>query len=185
MPLQQVSVPATWRCSRPALFFHWLLAALIPFQNGLGWYMLSIEDTPGSAAYFALHVSLGLTATLLIALRLMWRLRNRPAALPATLPAWQVKVASLTHLLLYVLLVLMPITGFLGASLSGEPFAFFGIPLPSWTSGNDTLKAQFFTAHAIIVWALVALVSLHVLGALKHLLIDKDSVFGRMWPSQS
>lgn len=79
----------------------------------------------------------------------------------------------------------MPITGFLGVSVSGEPIAFFGIPLPVWTSVNDTLKEQFFTAHSIIAWALVALVSLHVLGALKHLLIDKDSVFGRMWPWQS
>ena len=183
--MQQVTVPATWRYTRPAIFFHWVLAALIPFQIGLGWYMLFIEDSPGSTAYFALHVSLGLTAALLIALRLMWRLNNRPIPLPATLPAWQAKVANLTHVLLYVLLVLMPITGFLGASLSGEPLAFFGIPLPSWTSGNDTLKEQFFTAHAIIAWALVALVSLHVLGALKHLLIDKDSVFGRMWPWQS
>ena len=95
------------------------------------------------------------------------------------------KVASLNHVLLYVFLVLMPITGFLGVSVSGEPIAFFGIPLPVWTSVNDTLKEQFFTAHSIIAWALVALVSLHVLGALKHLLIDKDSVFGRMWPWQS
>ena len=83
----QASLPATWRYSRPAIFFHWVLAALIPFQIGLGWYMLSIEDTPGSSAYFALHVSLGLTAALLIALRVILRLRNRPAALPATLPA--------------------------------------------------------------------------------------------------
>ena len=183
--MQQVTLIIPWRYSRPAIFFHWVLAALIPFQIGLGWYMLSIEDTPGSAAYFALHVSLGLTAALLIALRVILRLRNRPAALPATLAAWQVKVANLTHVLLYVLLVLMPITGFLGASVGGEPLAFFGIPLPAWTSGSDTLKEQFFTAHAILAWALVALVSLHVLGALKHLLIDKDSVFGRMWPWQS
>lgn len=83
----QASLPATWRYSRPAIFFHWVLAALIPFQIGLGWYMLSIEDTPGSSAYFALHVSLGLTEALLIALRVILRLRNRPAALPATLPA--------------------------------------------------------------------------------------------------
>ena len=178
----QTSLPAIWRYSRPAIFFHWVLAALIPFQIGLGWYMLSIEDTPGSAAYFALHVSLGLTAALLIALRLMWRLRNRPAPMPATLPARQVKVASLTHVLLYVLLVLMPITGFLGVFASGEPTAFFGIPLPVWTSGNNTLKEQFFTVHSLIAWALVALVLLHVLGALKHLLVDKDSVFRRMWP---
>lgn len=180
--MQKVSFSATWRYSHLAIFFHWVLAGLIPIQIGIGWYMVSIEHTPGSAAYFALHISLGLTAALLIALRLMWRVRNRPAPLPATLPAWQVKVASLTQINMYVLLVLMPVTGYLGASMGGEPVVFFGIPLPGWTVENDMLKEKFFTAHSFIAWTLVVLTSLHVLGALKHLLIDNDNVFGRMWP---
>lgn len=173
------------RYSRPALFFHWVLAVLVPFQIGLGWYMLSIEGSPGSAAYFALHVSLGLTATVLIALRLLWRLRNRPHPLPHDIPAWQAKTAGLTHVLMYVLLLAMPVTGYLGAAVSGDALAYFGLPLPAWATTNDVLKEQLFTLHGFIAWALVVLVVLHVGGAFKHLLIDKDGVFGRMWPWQS
>ena len=173
---------AAGRYSRPALFFHWVLAALVPFQIGLGWYMLSIEDSPGSAAYFALHVSLGLTAAVLIALRLLWRQRNRPHPLPDGIPAWQAKTAGLTHVLMYVLLLAMPVTGYLGAAFSGDALAYFGIPLPAWATANDVLKEQLFTLHGIIAWTLVVLVVLHVAGAFKHLLIDKDGVFARMWP---
>lgn len=175
----------TVRYSRPALFFHWVLAVLIPFQIGLGWYMLSIEDSPGSDAYFALHVSLGLTAAVLIALRLLWRLRNRPHPLPHGIPDWQVKTARLTHVSMYVLLLAMPVTGYLGAAFSGDPMTYFGLPLPAWASANDVLKEQLFTVHGIIAWALVVLIVLHVIGAFKHLLIDKDGVFARMWPWQS
>ena len=144
--------------------------------------MLSIEDTPGSAVYFALHISLGLTAVLLIALRLMWRLSHSPAHLPSTLPSWHVKLSGLTHVLLYVLLLLMPMTGYLGAAFSGESVDFFGLPLPGWAARDDGSKELFFTAHSFLAWALVALIAMHVLGALKHLIIDKDGVFGRMWP---
>ena len=179
------STAATYRYSRPALFFHWALAALLPFQIGLGWYMLSIEDTPGSAAYFALHVSFGLTAAVLIALRLLWRLRNRPHPLPHGVPAWQAKSAGLTHVMMYVLLLAMPVTGYLGAAFSGDPMAYFGLPLPAWAAANDVLKEQLFTVHGTMAWALVTLIVLHVGGAFKHLLIDKDGVFGRMWPWQS
>ena len=160
-----------------------MLAILIPVLIGLGWYMLSVEDTPGSESLFALHVSLGLTAALLIALRLTWRLRNRPEPLAsAIIPAWQSHAARATHVLMYLLLVAMPITGYLGASFSGETVAYFGIALPSWASKNTGLKEQLFNAHSLIAWVLVAAIGLHVLAALKHLLIDQDGVFLRMWP---
>lgn len=170
--------------SRPALFFHWVLAALIPFQIGLGWYMLSIEGTPGSALYFALHVSLGLTAAVLIALRLLWRMRHRPLALPRTIPRWQAKTAVLTHVSMYVFLLVIPVTGYLGAAFSGEPLAYFGLALPAWFGANDALKEQVLTVHGTVAWMLVALIVLHVGSAFKHLLMDHDGVFGRMWPWQ-
>lgn len=179
------SSPAISRYSRPALFFHWVLAALIPFQIGLGWYMLSIEGTPESALYFALHVSLGLTAAVLIASRLLWRIRHRPPALPPTIPRWQAKTAVLTHVSMYVFLLVIPVTGYLGAAFSGDPMAYFGLALPAWANANDVFKEQLFNVHGIVAWALVALIVLHIGSAFKHLLIDKDGVFGRMWPWQS
>jgi len=172
-----------WRYSGPAIFLHWAIALLVAVLVGLGWYMLSVEEDPSSAWLFALHVSLGLTAAILIAMRLVWRLRNPPQ--PAgTGSGWQPKVARATHWLLYSLLVIMPVAGFLGASFSGDGVAFFGLALPQWVQPNDTLKEQFFGVHAVVAWVLVAGVALHVLGALKHLLVDRDAVFWRMWPGR-
>lgn len=143
--------------------------------------MVSIEEDPASAPLFALHISLGLTAALLIALRLAWRFGNRPQSAQEG-PRWQTQAARLAHWLLYLLLVLMPLTGFLGASFGGEGTAFFGLALPQWAQPNDALKEQFFGIHSFSAWLLVALVSLHVLAALKHLLVDRNGVFWRMWP---
>lgn len=167
--------------SYPAKFFHWSLALLLPIQIGIGWYMVSIEDQPGSVWYFALHISLGLTAALLIALRFMWRLNHAPPALPVTVPPWQAKAARASHALLYASMLSMPDTGYLGAAFSGDAISYFGIPLPGWTTKNDGIKELFFTAHSVIAWVLVALIAAHVLGALKHLLLEKDTVFWRMW----
>lgn len=168
------------RYSMPARFFHWTLAGLLPVQIALGWYMLSIEDQPGSSWYFALHISLGLTAALLIASRIVWRLQQTPPALPPGLPGWQRQAARTSHGLLYGLMLLMPLTGYLGTAFSGEAVAWFGKALPGWLTKNETLKEQLFTAHSVIAWALVAVVVVHVLAAIKHLLVDKDSVFQRM-----
>ena len=173
---------STSQYSYPAMFFHWTLAILIPTLIGLGWYMMAIEKEPGSSWYFNLHKSLGITAAILVILRLSWRIRNTPASLPDTLPAWQATAAKFSHALLYLLMLLMPLTGYLGASFSGDGVAYFGLPIPEWASKNDALKEQFFAAHSIIAWILVGFISIHILGALKHLWINKDDVFQRMLP---
>ena len=182
MQLTNSLIDSTGRYTRTAIALHWLLALLIPAQIGLGWYMLSVEKEPGSETLFALHISIGLTIALLLVLRVAWRAVHSPAVLPATLASWEAKAARLSHLLLYVLMVLLPVTGYLGTSFSGDAVSYFGLPLPGWAAKNDSLKEQFFTVHGVIAWALVGLIALHVLGAFKHLLKDRDGVFQRMWP---
>lgn len=181
MTTQKTVAAFAERYGYPAKLLHWTLALLLPVQIGMGWYMLSIEDQPGSGCYFALHISLGLTATLLIALRVLWRLYQAPPEPPRGLPGWQRNAARASHGLLYVLMLLMPLTGYLGAAFSGEAMSYFGIPLPAWVAKNEGQKEQLFTAHSVVAWVLVAMIALHVLAALKHLLIDKDTVFRRMW----
>ena len=173
---------STRNYTRTAIALHWLLALMIPAQIGLGWYMLSVEKEPGSETLFALHILIGLTITLLLALRVGWRAANPPAARPAGVASWEVKAARLSHLSLYLLMILLPVTGYLGTSFSGDAVSYFGVPLPGWAAKNEPLKEQFFTVHGGIAWALVGLVALHVLGAFKHLLKDRDGVFERMWP---
>ena len=170
------------RYGRIAMALHWLMALFLPTQVALGWYMLSIEDQPGSAWYFALHISLGLTLAALAALRVRWRLAHAPHPLPASVARWEGNFARASHLLLYFTMVLLLVTGYLGASVSGDAVSYFGLPLPGWSAKNDSLKELFFGAHSVIAWMLVVLVAVHVLGAVKHLVKDKDGVFWRMWP---
>src|SRR3569833_658332 len=170
-----------WRYSETAVFLHWLLAVLIAGMAGLGWYMMSIEHAPNAPWYFNLHKSIGLLIFGLVLIRAIWRLGHRPAELPASLPKWEVVAASITQWLMYACMLLQPITGFLGASYSKSGIIFFGIRLPTWRTPNHDTAEQFFEIHETLVWILVALVVLHAAAGLKHLLIDRDRVFQRMW----
>ena len=171
----------TWSYDVISKLLHWILAILLIGLIGLGWYMMSIEDQSGSDWYFNLHKSFGLIAATLIFLRLIWRFTHESIPLPISVPRWQAIIARTIHWLLYVCMFLMPLTGFIGASFSKHGIAFFGLQLPSWVKQNHDIAEQFFDIHGIIAWILVTLVSLHILAALKHLFINKDGIFQRMW----
>lgn len=161
--------------------FHWTIALLIIGLISLGLYMTSISNDPGRAWYFNLHKSLGIIAGILILLRILWRSKHKPHPLPKSVPLWQAKLARFIHLLLYVCMVGMPLTGFIGASFGKHGISFFGWPLPVWTAKNSFIAEQLFETHEIIAWILIGLIVLHVLAAFKHLLWNKDGVFQRMW----
>jgi cytochrome b561 len=142
---------------------------------------MEIEKNPGSAWYFDLHKSVGLVIALLVAVRLAWRLTHRAQTLPATVPMWQGKLALAAQVSLYVLMLLVPLTGYLGASYSKAGVRLFGVSTPRWALPNHDISEQIFDIHSALVWVLVTFVVIHALGALKHLLLDKDQVFQRMW----
>jgi cytochrome b561 len=160
---------------------HWLIAALLAAIAAVGWYMMSIEDEPDAGWYFSQHKSVGLLIGLLVLARIAWRLSRRPQGLPATVPRWQALLSTGTQVALYLAMVLMPLTGYLGASYSKRGVQFFGIDTPRWALPDHDTAEQFFDIHSTLIWVLAALVALHVAGALKHLLLDKDGVFQRMW----
>ena len=174
--------PRPWRYSRPAIFLHWLLAALIAFMAALGWLMMAVEHEPGSKDLFDLHQSIGLVVFALVFVRIAWRAFHPPRALPSGMPRWEVRLSALVQALLYAAMALLPVTGILGSSYSRDGLQFFGIAWPRWVAPSRPAAHQFFQVHQALVWVTVALVVLHLLGGLKHLLIDHDEVFGRMWP---
>lgn len=167
-----------------AVLLHWTLAVLIISMIALGWFMMSIEDDPGSAWYFNLHKSIGLIIAGLVVLRLVWRLGHQPAPLPASIARWQISASAVGHSLLYAAMVAMPFFGIVGSMLSKKDLLFFGIALPHVFQANHDLAEIFFEAHSVTTWILVGLISLHALAGLKHLVIDKDGVFQRMWFSR-
>ncbi len=170
-----------WRYTTPAIVMHWTLAPLIAVLLALGWYMMSIEDDPGSKWYFDLHKSLGLIIFALVLARMAWRHFHRPAPLPNSVSRLSVRVSALTHLALYACMFLMPLFGFLGASYSKAGVQFFGTRLPAFGLPDHDVAERWYGLHSAVAWILVALIALHVAAGLKHLLVDKDGVFQRMW----
>ena len=163
---------------------HWLLAALLVFMASLGWWMMTVEREPEGPGLFILHKSTGLVLLALVALRLLWRLAHRPAPLPAGVPRWEVRVGAATQAALYLLMIAVPLTGLAGAMYSRAGLAFFGVELPRWVLADRPTSRQFFELHEALVPVLVAAAALHVAGGLKHLLVDRDEVFARMWPGR-
>jgi cytochrome b561 len=177
----RVPTTAAWRYGMPAIVLHWVLALLIAGMVALGWYMMTIEKQPQGPWYFDLHRSLGLVVAALVVLRVLWRLSHGPAPLPASLPRWEVQASSLAHWLLYVCMIVMPVTGILGAGYNRSGLQFFGVALPVWAAPDRALSHLFFNVHSFTVWILVALVVLHAAAGFKHLLVERDAVFQRMW----
>jgi len=171
------------RYTTTASALHWLIAVLVLFMIGLGWWMQEIPKTPVGPRVNAynLHKSIGMAVLLLMLGRALWRGTHPPPALPP-MPRWQARAARTVHLLLYVCLFVQPATGYLGSAYSGYPVQFFGRTLPAWASADAAIKDAMSVIHRGNSWVLVCALLLHLVGSLKHALIDRDGSFRRIWP---
>jgi len=114
-------------------------------------------------------------------LRLVWRSTHKPPALPAHIPSWQQKTAHTLHWVLYSLMFLVPLTGYLHRMAGGHPVSFFGIGfLPVLIGKDEPLRLLTDTLHVCLVWTLCILVVGHIGAALKHRFFDRDRVIQRM-----
>jgi cytochrome b561 len=172
------------RYTRVAIVLHWLIAALLIGQFAFGWYLNGIPRGIPDRGYFVnLHKSSGMLIGLLIIFRLGWRLAHRPPPLPATMPPWQRRGAVASHRALYVLMLVMPLSGYLASNFSRFGVNFFNVfKLAPWGMDDRQLYGIFNQVHNTSSWLLLLLVTVHVLAALKHLVVDRDTVFSRMWP---
>ena len=169
------------RYSRTAIALHWLIAVAVIVQFGWGWWMQGIAKQPPGPRVdaFNLHKSIGLTILALMCVRALWRWRHPAPALPA-LPRWQAGLAHATHVTLYAALFVMPIAGYLGSVFSGYPVKYFGVTLPAWGWKDAGLKDLMSAVHYAASWVLAGAVTLHVAGALKHWVVDRDALVARM-----
>jgi len=167
--------------TRTAIVLHWVIAPAVIVQFTWGWVMQTIPKQPPGMRVdaFNMHKSIGLTILALMVLRALWRWRHPAPALPA-MPAWQATLARTTHGVIYACLFLMPLAGYLGSVFSGYPVKYFGIALPSWGWKDDAIKNAMSVAHFTVSWVLVTAVALHVAGALKHWLWNRDGLVARM-----
>jgi cytochrome b561 len=174
------------RYARTAILLHWLVALLLLGQFIFGWYLESIPRGIPARGYFVnLHKSTGLLIGLVILVRISWRLTHSPPPLPVSVPRWQRQAAVATHYLLYALMLVMPLSGYLASNFSKFGIVFFNVyKWAPWGVESKLLYAFFNQTHIVSSWLLLALVLLHVLAALKHLLVDRDTVFYRMLPQR-
>lgn len=173
----------TVRYSTPAMFVHWLTALLIVVALPLGGYMSDLRLSPLKLQLISYHKWIGMTILLLVIARIVVRMKKgAPAPLPS--PAWQLKAAQLTHILLYVLMLAVPLTGWLMSSAKGFPVVYLGVvPIPDLVAKDEALGDFFKSAHEVLTSGLLGLVVLHVAAALKHHWIDRDATLRRMLPS--
>ena len=189
-----------------AIALHWLIGIAILFMFILGWFMTELpkesakttsfdifnlglitwevakEESP-RAFYFNLHKSIGLTILMLIVLRMYWRFTHRPPAFLNSMKLWEKRLAKATHLSLYLLMFLIPLSGIIMSAGSKYGIKWFGIKvIPGFE--DKAIRELFFEFHEIFGLLLLLLLIFHILGAIKHSIIDKDGTLRRMWFSK-
>lgn len=174
-----------------AMTLHWLIAAAIIGMLILGKYMHNLEDNdPSKFGLYQLHKSTGITILTLSVLRLVWRLVNVVPPLPTDLPVWQRWAANVSHVLLYVFMIAIPLSGWamVSASPLGVPTIWYGVFEVPHLPGLQGLEEQedveetLEETHELLGNLLILLLLAHVAAALKHHFWDRDTVLKRMIP---
>jgi len=145
--------------------------------------MTRIDKGPAQDALYNLHKSLGMLILVLMVLRLINRVAAGALAPESEIEPWQKTVSSIVHTSLYVLLLAMPVVGYIANSAYGATTPFFGLfEVPGIVGKNEQLATQLFTLHRWMGWLVILLVLTHVSAALYHQLIRRDAVLKRMLP---
>jgi cytochrome b561 len=162
---------------------HWLIVLLILVQGTIGLLMDDMRSGPDKIEVYALHKSIGLSVLALALLRLGWRLvAGSPRPVPGT-PRWQRWAASASHGLLYVLLLVLPLSGWVLNSAAGFPLQWFSLfNLPPLAAQDELLRAQAEAAHEWLFWLLCLVASVHAAAAFYHHLFLRDATLSRMLP---
>jgi len=177
------TMPEPARYTATAVFLHWLVFLLIAGGAALAFYMTDLPFSPLKLKYYSWHKWIGVSILIGTVVRLLWRLIHSAPPLPAAMPAWQQRAAHAAHVLLYLLLFLIPLSGWLYSSAAGVPTVYFGvIPLPDLLERNKALAETLKAIHEALNYTLFALVAMHAGAAIKHQFIDRDDVLARMLP---
>lgn len=171
--------------SATARALHWLVVALLLVQIPLGLYMVSYgaatKFAPPTGQMYDSHKLLGLAILSVMLVRLGYRLIHGAPADEPTIEPWQKVVSHITHWALYLLLLAIPIGGWLAVSYYG-PVQPFGIKIPSLAAENKAMAETMFKVHKFSAFALMGLAGMHIAAALYHHTARGDNVLARMLP---
>jgi cytochrome b561 len=183
-PLQS-EISADNRYTRTAQALHWITAALMFTVLPLAWVMVSMKDTsPSRGLIFTLHKSVGLTILALVAVRLLWRARFHAPPL-RQFGTWEARLVLASHWLLYLVLVAIPVSGYVLSAAGGHPVTYFGLFTLPGLEKNKALSEGADWMHVVIgQWAVYALVIMHIAGTAWHVAVRRDGALDRMLPEQ-
>jgi len=164
-----------------AVTLHWLVALLIVTAFSVGHYMADLDLSPWKLKIFAWHKWVGVTIFGLVLFRILWRFTHTAPALPAGMSETMKRLSGLAHFAIYLLMLAIPLTGWLHSSAAGVTVVYFNmLTLPDLVGKNKELSHLLKEIHELLNWALLGLVILHVAAALKHQFVDKDNLLNRM-----
>lgn len=171
------------RYTSVAIALHWTIALLIFGGWGLGLYMHELPLSPEKLRYYSWHKWSGVSVFLLAIVRVAWLATHAPPRLPAHISQLQARLARGMHALLYVLMFVLPLSGWLMSSAKGVPTVYFGVlPLPDLVAKNKALGDLLGEVHEALAFVLAALVLVHIAAALKHQFVNRDGLMGRILP---
>lgn len=166
-----------------AITLHWLMAVLVFVTFPVGLVMHEMALSPNKLRMLSYHKWLGVTVFILVMIRLVWRATHQPAPLLIEMPQWQKLAAKAVHVLLYVLLFAIPISGWLMSSAKGFQTVYLGVmPLPDLLPKDKVLGDALAALHEVLNVTLLLLVVSHIVAALKHQFYDRDATLARMIP---
>jgi cytochrome b561 len=168
-----------------ALVLHWTMALVIIGLFCIGFYMADLPVSPWRLKLYSWHKWAGVTAFLLVVLRLLWRAGHRPPEFPASMPQSMRTLAHAGHALLYLLMIAVPLSGWLMSSAKGFQTVYFGVlPIPNLIGKDKELGDLLKTVHGGLNLFFVVVVAGHFAVALKHHFVDRDDILTRMLPSR-
>jgi cytochrome b561 len=166
-----------------AKVLHWFMALLILGLLALGFVMTEMPLSPQKLQVYSWHKWAGVTVFALLLVRVTWRIAHRAPPLPWQMGKMQQVAAHLGHIALYVLMLALPISGWLMSSAKGFQTVWFGVlPIPDLLAKDKALGESLAELHESLAWVLVLMLVFHVLASLKHHFIDKDDILTRMLP---
>jgi len=162
---------------------HWLILALLIAQFIFAWTMPHIGRNTPVTTLISLHFTFGIVILAIAIFRLVWRFTHAEPPPEDGIPPWQTASARIVHWLLYLLLFLVPILGWINASWRGMPIVIFGAQLPQLVATRSSGWGWTGDIHALLAnYAMLGLIGVHVLAALYHYFIRRDRVLQRMLP---
>ena len=158
--------------------YHWLSAALIMGLLGFGIYMTPFDESNAefSSMLYFWHKSFGMLVLFIVLLRIINRLGKHLPALPDSMPRHERLAAHIAHKMMYVLIVLIPVAGYVQSSAYEDSSGvhFFFVDLPQLVPDNYAVYEVANILHEWLSYLLIALLAAHILGALKHRFLDRE-----------